>query len=304
MIARRIRLSAVVALLLLAMIGATPARAQSRVTVGLYAPTAPFIGPSQRLEYITRLAEHLAEAAPGRRVVGRVFADATSFAAAVNRGDVQFAVIDAPYAAARGLPYRVLASAVRDNATAGGWMLVAKPGVSGLVDLRGKTLALPRVGVRAASFVANVLFEGEVGLRYFGALTLAPDAHSAVTLVGLGRAAAAVVPEGVALSRGVRKLVSLRRIGWPMFVAMRNAGASLRAAFGRRVLSFSGRNIFAGFATATAASYQALRASFAPRKHLGPMAIAKPSKLAVSGLMAGRKFRIRVMDISKLAGEQ
>jgi len=281
----------------------SPAHGQKRITVGLYAPTAPFIGPSQRLEYVTRLAEHLSKAAPGKRVVGRVFASGGAFVSAVNRGDVQFAVVDAPYAAARGLPYRVLASAARRGSSTGSWMLVSKS-VSSLSQLKGKTLAIPRVGARARAFVANVLFEGEIATNYFGKLTKAPDTHSAVTLVGLGRASAAVVPVGVTLSRGVRKLVTLRKVGWPMFVAVRGADAGLVARFRRQVLSHAGGSVLTGFTTATRASYKGLRSSFAGRKHKGPMAVAKPSRLAVSGLLRGRKFRIDVIDIASLVSEK
>ncbi len=285
-------------------LGATPAAAQKRVTIGLYAPTAPFIGPSQRLEYVTRLAEHLSKAAPGYRVVGRVFASGGAFVSAVNRGDVQFAVLDAPYAAARGLPYKVLAAVSRNGASSGAWMLVAKSGVRSLADLKGQSIALPRVGARARAFLANVLFEGEIPVSYFGKLTRAPDAHSAVTLVGLGRVRAAVVPSGVSLSRGVRRLVSLRKVGWPMFIALRNADTALATRFRSRVRGFSGGSVFSGFVSASAADYRGLRSSFARRKRRGPMAIVKPSRLAVSGLVRGRKFEIRVVDIAGLVTDK
>lgn len=292
------------AAVLVTLAHSAPADAQKRITVGLYAPTAPFIGPSQRLEYITRLAEHMEPAAPGKRVVGRVFSRASALTAAINRGDVQFAVIDAPYAAARGLPYRVVAAAVRGGSTSGSWMLVAKGNVSGLADLSGKTVAIPRIGYRAASFIANVLLESEVSTRYFGSITRAPDAHSAVTLVGLGRAAAALVPSGVRLSRGVRRLVTLRSVQWPMLVATRGVDAALIARVRRRALSFFGGGVLSGFTSATSASYGGLRSSFSRRKPRGPMAVASPSKLGVSGLMRGRTFRIQVADIDNLVTTQ
>jgi len=250
------------ALVALAMVAQpVAAQAQKRVTIGLYAPTAPFIGPSQRLEYVTRLAEHLAAAAPGKRVVGRVFSRGSALTAAINRGDVQFAVIDAPYAAARGLPYRVLAAATRGGSTLGTWMLVAKSSVRGLADLKGKTVAIPRVGARTAAFVANVLLEGEVSTKYFAAIKRAADAYSAVTLVGLGRAAAALVPSGVRLGRGVRRLVTLRGVHWPMLVATRGVSSALINRVRRRALGFSGGSVLSGFTGATRSSFTACNRS-------------------------------------------
>src|SRR5262249_16173845 len=65
--------------------------------IGLYAPTAPFSGPVARLDYVTGLAERL-----GGDLVGRAYAKAADFNAAVKRGELGYAVVDFAYLAAVG----------------------------------------------------------------------------------------------------------------------------------------------------------------------------------------------------------
>ncbi|HUH05899.1 MAG TPA: PhnD/SsuA/transferrin family substrate-binding protein [Kofleriaceae bacterium] len=273
-----------------------PALGGGRITVGLYAPSAPFDSPSDRLQYVTRLADHLEPAAGGAEVVGRVFARASDFVAALRRGELQFAVIDAPYAAARGLPYRALAAATRGGAAEAAWLLVTGAGMSGLSDLRGRTLAVARTGAREAAFVSNVLLEGEVdAASYFGGITLTPDSLSAATLVKLGRADAALVPAGVAIPDGLRVVGRTRPVGWPMFVALPGAAEGTVAAFANRVASF-GDGALPGMAAVTRTDYAALRAAFgrAPKRPVMPS--PRPARLSARDLLPGRVFEIAPID--------
>lgn len=272
-----------------------PARADGRITVGLYAPSAPFDSPSDRLQYVTRLADHLEPAAGGAEVIGRVFARASDFVAALKRGELQFAVVDGPYAAALGLPYRALAATTRDGAAESPWSLVAGAGVNGVSDLRGRTLAVARTGAREAAFVSNVLLEGEVDAGYFGALTLTPDSLSAVTLVKLGRADAALVPDGVAIADGVRMIGRTRPVSWPMFVALPGATEATITAFATRVSSF-GDGALPGMAAVTRTDYGALRAAFrrAPKRPVMPS--PRPIRLSPRDLLPGRTFDIPPID--------
>jgi hypothetical protein len=295
--ARRALVAGVAAALVCASGGR--ASAEGQVTVGLYAPTAPFKGPSERLEYISSLASHLAGAAGDRKVVGRVFARASAFASAVKSGEIQYAVVDAPYAVMSGLSYEVLAAATRDGRAEVPWMLVASGSVRGIADLRGEVVAMPRIGARARAFLANSLLEGEVNAGYFGKVTSAPDTFSALTLVSVGRARAAFVPSGVSLPSDVRRVLTLRSVGWPMFVALPRADRKLTAAFRARAGSFSGR-VLSGFAGARAGNYGALRASFGKRQRRGIMAVPKPSRLAVERLFGGRVSCIEMSDIASL----
>jgi len=282
------------------VIGASAtARAQKQVTIGLYAPTAPFRGPSERLEYISNLAAHLDGAAPGQKVVGRVFARASAFAAAVKNGDIQFAVVDAPYAAARGLPYQVLAAATRDGDAAVPWMMVASGRVRGIGDLWGKVVAMPRIGARDRAFLAHSLLQGEVEASFFAKVSFAPDSYSALTLVSVGRAQAAFVPSGVPLPPGTTRVFDLRSVGWPMFVALPKASKRLTTAFRDRLNGFSGQ-VLTGFTRPEAGNYPALRASFTKRRRRGPMAMPRESRLALKGLFAGSPPRIQMSDVALL----
>src|SRR5829696_5527978 len=83
------------------------------LTVGLFAPTAPFPSTSARVELASRLAEHLG-ASVNRTGSGKVFARGPDFAAAAKKGEVNVAVVDAAYLAVAGGNYTILASAVRD----------------------------------------------------------------------------------------------------------------------------------------------------------------------------------------------
>src|SRR6185503_19122163 len=90
--------------LVIALVIALGGSASAEV-IGVYAPSAPFDGPVARLEFVSKLASLVG---PGWS--GRAFAKAGDLAAAIKRGEVKFAVLDAPYVAAIGVPYQILAT--------------------------------------------------------------------------------------------------------------------------------------------------------------------------------------------------
>src|SRR5689334_10270656 len=77
---------------------AAPALADN-LTVGLFAPSAPFPSTAARVELATRLGDHLGTALGGTGA-GRVYARSSDFAAAVASGDVKVALVDPGYLAA------------------------------------------------------------------------------------------------------------------------------------------------------------------------------------------------------------
>jgi hypothetical protein len=170
------------------------------VTVGLFAPTAPFPSTSARVELASRLGEHV-----GKRLgvggAGKVFARGADFAAAVKKGEVTVALVDAVHLAIAGGNYTVIAAAVRGGETSHGWQLVAR-GVDKLSGLRGKRVLVPGIGGRESDLVLSVLFAGEVSRDYFAKIETAPDTVSALAALGLGKADAAIVPTGVDLPGG------------------------------------------------------------------------------------------------------
>ena len=275
------------------------AAAQGSVTVGLFAPTAPFEGSGDRVSFVNAVADHLGGAAGGARVTGKVFSSAGAFAAAVKKGEIQFAIVDAPYAAANGLPYKILAAAVRGGGASAPWQLVVKGSVTSIRDLRGAKVAVPSTGAREQAFVTNALLGGEVDPGYFAAITEAPDARSAVTMVSVGKVDAAFVPAGIEPPGGTRRLVSLGNVGWPMFVALPAADAERTAAFAARIKSFGGSGGFSGFG-GDVGSYRNLAGSFGKASKKGPMALPPPARLSVRELLDGRTFAVPVSDVLDL----
>ncbi len=71
------------------------------ITVGLFAPTAPFPSTAARVELASKLGEDVGKAL-GETGVGKVFARAGDFAAAVKKGEVAVALVDASYLAVAG----------------------------------------------------------------------------------------------------------------------------------------------------------------------------------------------------------
>ncbi len=69
--------------------------------------------------------------------------------------------------------------------------------------------------------------------------------------------------------------------------------------FAQRVQSFSGP-VLAGFAGSAAGEYESLRHAFGKSRRRGLMAIPKPSRIAVKGLLAERTSTIEETDISAL----
>ncbi len=289
------KLLPLIALLLWARVAA----AEDTITIGLFAPTAPFGGSGDRVSFVNSLADHLASEAGGKKVAGKVYSSAGAFASAVKKGEIQFAVVDAPYAAAQGLPYKILASAIRGGGSTASWQVIASSGIKKLADLKGKKIAIPGTGAKLNAFLTNALFGGEVEASFFGKIIEAGDAKSAATMVSVGKADAAVVPSGTDTS-GVSVVMSLTTVGWPMFVSLPGTDASLAGTFGKRVKSFSSNGAFSGFGSADAGKYKSLSGSFGRGTKRGPMVVPPPARLTVKDILDGRTFAIPLSNVLDL----
>jgi hypothetical protein len=281
-----------------------PARADEPLRLGLFAPGVPFAGPAERVEFATRLAEHLA-AQLGRGVgIGRSFARAADFAAAVRRGELDVAVVEGASVAAAGVPYPVLAAVVRDGRTSTPWEVVARDDVPDLLALRGRRLAVPTVGAREEAFLYHVLLSSELAKGTFGAVLQMPDALSAVIAVSLGRADAAFVPAGLVLPPGVRAIATGPRLMWPALVALPALrGVALERAV-QAALSFHDEGgVIARFARSSDEPYRALGRAFRGTLRRGVMAVTPP-RLPVDTLLGGRRFRITRTDVASFAASQ
>lgn len=265
------------------------ARADEVIAVGIYAPSLPFTGPVARLELVSRLASEVAEAVGADRGVGRAYGKAADFAAAVRRGELHYAVLDAPYSAALGNPYPVLATGMFGGNTQLDWHLLTSGDARTVLELEGARIAVARVGARDGAFLQNVLFSGELPRSFFERATFSPDARSAVAAVELGRADAAFVPANVP-RQGLRTLFTASPVALPVLVALPAADRSDRGAVMAAAARFTGDSALPGFARGDGGS-RALARRFARRPKRGLMAVP-PLRLGVRRLTAGQVHRI------------
>ena len=286
-------------IVLLVLLLSAGTAAADDITIGLFAPTAPFGGTGDRVGFVNDLAAHLAKSVDVK-VTGKVFSSASAFTSAVKKGEIQFAVVDAPYAAAVGLPYKILGAATRDGSSTGQWQLVASSGIKKLTDLKGKKVVVPSIGAKESAFVTNSLLDGEVDASYFDKIMEATDPKSALTMVSVGKADAAFVPSGLDLPAGVSVVMSLGSVGWPMFVSLPGADESTVKTFSSSVKSFSASGAFSGFASADAGKYKSLAGSFGRGSKKGPMAVPPPARLTVRDILEGRVFSISLSNVLDL----
>jgi len=259
------------------------------LTIGLYAPTAPFASTASRVELATKLGEHFGKSL-GVTGNGKVFARAGDFASAVKKGEVTVALVDATYLAAAGGNYTILAAAVRGGETSHGWILVAR-GAAKIADLKGKRVLVPGIGGREADFVANVLFGGEVGKDFFAKIEAAPDTASALAALGLGKADAAIVPSGVELPAGTTKLLELPALSGPLLVAYGAVQPTRRNALVEAAASFKGDATVAALKPADPEAVKIIARRFAAPVKRGPLAVPA-IRLLVGDLVEGRTFSI------------
>jgi hypothetical protein len=278
---------------------AAPAAAKERVTVGVFAPCAPFDGPVARLDLAAKLATHLAPTVGASSGVGRAYGRVGDFAAAVKAGELDYAIVDAPYLAALGVPYKVIGAASRGGATAAAWELVTTANAKTVLDLKGKTLILPDIGARKEAFLTEVLLGGELPIEHFGQVTYAPDALSALGSLGHGRADAALVPVGLSLPAGATRVTLLGTVPWPVLVALPGTDAAEAEKVAGALAGFSGDTVVERLARGGGDAVRSLAGRFGHAVRRGPLAVPA-LRLAVDALVAGRTFTIVRPDPASL----
>lgn len=267
------------------------------VTVGLFAPTAPFPSTAARVDLASKLGDHLGKAV-GSTGSGKVFARGGDFAAAVKKGEVDVAVVDAAYLAVAGGNYTVLAAALRDGESTHGWQLVARGGDK-LAALKGKRVLVPGIGGREGELVLNVLFGGEVAKDYFAKIETAPDTVSALAALGLGKADAVIVPRGVELPAGASVVLELPALSGPVLVAY-GLTPQQRQAVTAAALTFKGDAIVTGFRASDADAVRSIARRFTVPAKRGPLALPA-IRLLVGDLVEGRTFSIERTPITAFA---
>jgi hypothetical protein len=258
------------------------------LTVGLYAPTAPFPSTAARVDLVSKLADELGKAT-GTTASGKVFARASDFASAVHSGEITVALVDATYLAAAGGNYTVIAGADRGGETQHGWQLVARGGGT-IAALRGKRVLVPAIGGRETDFVVDALFGGEIDKGFFAKIEAAPDTASALAALGLGKAEAAIVPDGVDLPTGTQVVLALPVMSGPLLVVYGNATAK-RAQLAAAAAAFHGDATVAAFKPVDAEAVHAIARRFAPVVKRGPLAVPA-FRVLVGDLVVGRTLTI------------
>jgi hypothetical protein len=227
-----------------------------------------------------------------------VFARGADFAAAVKKGEVDVAVVDAAHLAVAGGNYTVLAAAVRSGDATHGWQLVAR-GTDKLAALSGKRVLVPAIGGRETDLVLNVLLGGEVAKDFFAKIETAPDTVSALAALGLGKADAAVVPRGVELPAGASVVLELPALSGPVLVAY-GLSPQQRQAVMAAALTFKGDAIISGFKPGDADAVRAIARRFTVPAKRGPLALPA-MRLLVGDLVEGRTFSIERTPITAFA---
>jgi ABC-type amino acid transport substrate-binding protein len=265
---------------------ATAARADT-ITVGVFAPSAPFSSTAGRVELATRLGEHVGRALEGTGV-GRAYARAADFAAAVKKGEVTVALVDPAYLAGTG-GYTVIAGAAVGGDLTQSWQVIARAGTRTLAELRGKRVLVPANGGRESDFVLNVLLGGAE--RELFKIEAAPDTASAIAALGLGKADAAIVPAGVEAPAGMAQVAALPPVARPLLVAYGAVPAARRAALARAAASFAGDPVIGAFRDAGDDGVRAIARRFAAPVKRGALLV--PAVRVVTGdLLEGRAFSI------------
>lgn len=276
-----------------------PAAIAAPFTVGVFAPSAPFPSTAARVELASKLGAALGKAV-GKPATGRAYTRAAEFSAAVKKGEVTVAVVDASYLATAGAGHTVIAvSVVGDDQPARAWRLVGKTGAKPS-DLRGKRVLVPSVGGRELEFVINVLLGGDVGRDYFAKIEASPDSASALAALGLGKGDAAIVPAVGELPAGTSELLALPAISNPVLVVYGPMTPDERKAVLDAALGFKGDATIGGFRAADADAVRGLSRRFATASKQGPFAVpaARP---AVTELAASRTFAIERTPASAFA---
>ena len=272
-------------LVAIALLLAAPAHADN-ITVGVFAPSAPFPSNAARVELATRLGDHIGKALGGTGT-GRVYARSSDFAAAVRKGEVVIALVDPAYLAHTG-NWTLLAASVRGGDIAQTWQVVAK-GVKKFTDLKGKRVLVPANGGKEADFALNVLLGGVE--KDFFKVDVAPDTVSAIAAVQLGKADAAIVPTGVDLTGGMSQIIALPSVATPILVGYSGLTAQQRTAAIAAAGNFKGDTTVATFRAGDADAVKSITRRFGAPVKRGPLVV--PSvRLVVGDLVEGRKLAI------------
>jgi ABC-type amino acid transport substrate-binding protein len=271
---------ALLALLLAGLSGmGTAHAAKDPLVLAFFAPTAPLQSAAARFAYVEKLAQQLQAA--GVPVEGRAFARAADLDAALRRGQVDLAVLDAIYLAERGVNFPVLAVATVGADTSVRWGLYTSAQAASMLDLQGQKLAWAQAGSREPAFLDNVLLDGELQVaQFFELRPPAPDVAAAVSEVVLRRADCVFAPEPATQGKGLRRVYDAGRVPNPALVQVRkDLPRELVALVQRTVVATATLGGLDGWRPSGAEPFQKLRQRFTGRGGLRRLVLAEPQSL-------------------------
>ena len=263
------------------------------VTVGLFAPTraVPVDGRARRARDPARRARSARRsAAPAAAGSTRAAAD---FAAAVKKGEVTVALVDAAYLAGAGGNYTVIAARRRATATSThGWQLVARGARRSSPSSRASACSCPASAAARPTSCSTCCSAARSRSDFFAKIEAAPDTASALAALGLGKADAAVVPAGVELPAGTAEVLALPALVGPGARRLRRGDAAAAPGAAAAAASFKGDATVAGVpAPAMPTRVRAIARRFARPVKRGPL-VVPAVRLVVGDLVEGRTFAI------------
>jgi ABC-type amino acid transport substrate-binding protein len=256
-----LRAASGLALASLFLTGALPAAAQEKLTIAIFAPNAPFESGDARYAFISRLAQQIATGVD-MTVEPKAYARSQDLEAAVQKNEVDLAVLDGIYLAERGVPYPVIATATSGGDTYARWVLYSSES-GGIGELQGKRLVYVSTASRDSNFIDNGLLDGELP-KHFGARQTTPDLASAITTVVLKKAECVFAPEGQ--GRGLHRVFEGPRVPNPALVQVSSAlRPELVTKIRQVVLASNPSGTYEGWRAGSTEPYRALATRLSPK---------------------------------------
>ncbi|HND09804.1 MAG TPA: hypothetical protein PKO07_22205 [Pseudomonadota bacterium] len=255
--------------------------ADGPLQLAFYAPSAPLPSAEARYAFTEKLAQALQSS--GLQVQTKIFAKPGDFEAAIKKGAVDLAILDAVYAAERG-NWNVLGIATASGDAYLRWGLYTHESSGNILDMAGKRLAWVAPGGKDPTYIGNVLLYGELKASFFQLRPAAPDISAAVSEVVLRRADCVFAPEPAVSGKSLRKVYDAGEVGRipnPVLVQVSPRVTDAIAATVRKAAgSFNTTGVLDGFRT-TAQAGEAIR-SVRVRLRGRPersLVLAEPSRL-------------------------
>jgi hypothetical protein len=251
--------------------------------IGIFAPNEPWGSTDLENRYAVRMASHISVVTGIPLINGKLFANQGDFEAALAAKSIDFAVVDPLYLSMHP-ELKVLAQGGHDGKTSRTWGLYALTATTG-VGLKGKSLVMPDVAGIEATFLSNVLLDGEMDVtKWFSATRVpAPDVTSAAQTVQLKRADAVFCPDEA--QSGLAKVLETDQVPLAGFIVVNTKlPDSVVKAVGGAVTTWSGEPPIDLWQTSDGTPYRALRGRMAPRVKTPQMSEPGPASAPVLGI--------------------